>query len=237
MLTSLRGALQRRPLASRTDLVELLDSGKLSPVDVERNLADLARLNRLPGGTAASVEGVRSLADGTAAVRVLDAGTGRADMPLAFARRGWRTVALDANPDVLLVAEREAAREPAIEVVAGDVRRLPFADGAFDVAHGSLLLHHFDPDDAVMALRELARVATRGIVINDLRRGLLPRAATWLTVMTLGRSAITRQDGIVSARRAYTLHELDSLLERAGLVVRWRSSTWLPRVVTVAGAP
>jgi SAM-dependent methyltransferase len=234
VLTSLRDALDRLPLATRTDVIELLDSGRLSHVEVERNLADLVRLNRLPGGTGASVEAIGRVADPGSPLRVLDAGTGRADMPIAFARRGWRTVALDTNPDVLRVARNQTAREPAIEVVEGDVRALPFADGAFDVAHGSLLIHHLGPDDAVVALRELARVATHGVVINDLRRGVLPLAATWLTVMTLGRSGITRQDGLASARRAYTLDELDDLLERAGLSIRWRSSGWLPRVVTAA---
>jgi hypothetical protein len=74
------------------------------------------------------------------------------------------------------------------------------------------------------------------VVINDLRRGLLPLAATWVTVMALGRSRVSRNDGPVSARRAYTLPELDALLAAAGLTPRWRSPAWLPRVVTAASA-
>ena len=235
MLSSLRVALDRLPLANRANAVELLDSGCLSLPEVEQNLADLVRLNRLPGGTAASVEGIRRLAGG-GSLRVLDAGTGSADMPLTFAGHGWRTVALDTNPQVLVVARRETAGQPAIEVVDGDARRLPFPDDAFDVAHCSLLIHHLGPRDAVTALAELARVARHGIVVNDLRRGILPLAATLVTVVALGRSEITRQDGLASARRAYTLHELDDLLAQAGLVTRWRSSPWLPRVVTSAPA-
>lgn len=234
MLSSLRVALDRLPLANRTDAVELLDSGCLSLPEIEQNLADLVRLNRLPGGIATSVEGIRQLAGAGGRLRVLDAGAGRADMPLAFAGHGWRTVALDTNPDVLLVARREAAGEPAVEVVGGDARRLPFADGAFDVAHCSLLIHHLGPRDAVTALEELARVATLGVVINDLRRGIWPLAATWVSIGALGRSGVTMRDGLVSARRAYTLDELDGLLAEAGLVTRWRSSRWLPRVVTSA---
>jgi hypothetical protein len=45
---------------------------------------------------------------------------------------------------------------------------------------------------------------------------------------------VTRTDGIVSARRSYTLPELDDLLRAAGMEVRWRSSRWLPRVATAA---
>ena len=38
-------------------------------------------------------------------------------------------------------------------------RSLPFADGAFDVAHASLVVHHLDPDAVDRLLREMARVA------------------------------------------------------------------------------
>lgn len=231
MLNALQGLLATR---SRADADELLDSGSLSAREVEDNLADLVRLNRLPGGTAASVRAVRALLTGAGAASILDVGTGRADMPIAFARAGWRTVAVDANPQVSRVARRATARHAEIEVVDGDARRLPFPDDAFDVAHCSLLLHHLEPDEAVAALGELARVARRGVVVNDLRRGALPLLATVAGTTLLARSRVTRVDGLASARRAYTVEELDRMLQRAGLRRRWRSTAWMPRVVTAA---
>ena len=234
MLNSLRSNLS---LDARADAVEMLDSGDLSAAEIERNLADLARLNRLPGGTATSIAAVERLVGPMSSPRILDVGTGCGDIPLAFARRGWPTVGVDANPEVLAIAMRRTADEPAIELVAADARALPFDDGAFDVAHCSLLLHHLDPHDAVRTLCELGRVSTRGVVINDLRRGVLPLVATWASIVAFGRSPVTRHDGLVSARRAYTLDELDSLIARAGLLRRWRSNRWMPRVVTAAVAP
>jgi SAM-dependent methyltransferase len=221
-------------VSARAYADELLDSGTLTVREVDGNLADLARLNRLPGGTATSVRAIRSLLNGTVGASILDAGTGRADMPIAFTRAGWRTVAVDANPQVARVARRATERHGEVEVVDGDVRRLPFADDAFDVAHCSLLLHHLDPDEAVAALRELGRVARRGVVINDLRRGTLPLLATVASTAFLARSPVTRVDGLASARRAYTVRELDRLLAGAGLRCRWRSPAWMPRVVTAA---
>ena len=231
-----RQARRRLPLADRADTVELLDGGRLSLPEVEQNLADLARLSRLPGGMAASIEGIAHLIGSRGEARVLDVGTGRGDMPLAFAERGWRTVGLDVNPDVLLVARRETAARPMVEIVAGDGRSLPFEDGAFDVAHASLFIHHFEPAEAVAVLGELRRVARRGVVVNDLRRGLMPLLATGASALLFGRSRVTWTDGVASARRSYTLAELDKLLAEAGLRIRWRSSSWLPRVVTAASA-
>jgi SAM-dependent methyltransferase len=229
-------ARRRLPLGSRADAVELLDGGCLSLPEIEQNLVDLARLNLLPGGTSASIAGIERLVGIAARTRILDAGTGRGDMPLAFARRGWPTVGLDVNPDVLLVARRETAHQPLVEIVAGEGCALPFDDDSFDVAHASLFVHHFGPAEAVAILRELRRVARRGVVINDLRRGLLPLLATGVGVLAFGRSCVTWSDGIASARRSYTLTELDELISEAGLRIRWRSNRWQPRVVTVADA-
>jgi SAM-dependent methyltransferase len=231
------GAWGRLPLATRREVPELLDEGTLPASDVAANLADLARLNRLPGGTGASVAAIAALANGSASssLRVLDVGTGAADIPIAFARRGWRSVAVDVNPRVLDVARRAAAGHD-VEVVDADGRSLPFADSSFDMAHCSLLIHHLPESEAVRLLRELRRVARHGVVINDLRRGPFAFAAAALPTLALSRSHVTRHDGIASARRAYTLDELDALLAGAGLRRVWRSSRWLPRVATAAVA-
>jgi hypothetical protein len=53
-------------------------------------------------------------------------------------------------------------------------------------------------------------------------------------VVAFGRSRVTWSDGIASARRSYTLDELDELLGEASLPIRWRSSRWQPRIVTAA---
>lgn len=225
---------RRLPLAERANADELLDSGTLSQRDVEANLADLARLNRLPGGAGSSIAGIRRLAGSDAGLAVLDVGTGAADMPLAFARRGWRCVAVDTNPAVLRVARQATAGRPEIETLEADARALPLGDDAVDVAHCSLLVHHLDPDDAIAVLAEMRRVARIGVVVNDLRRGIVPLAMTAVSVALIGRSRVTRADGIASARRAYTLDELDALLAAAGLRRTWRSPAWLPRVVIAA---
>ena len=98
-----------------------------------------------------------------------------------------------------------------------DGRGLPFADGAFDVAHASMVVHHLDPDDAVAFLRELRRVARRGLVVNDLVRGRLNWLGAWLLIHATATSRFTRHDGPLSVRRAYTRPELLDLVAAAGL--------------------
>jgi ubiquinone/menaquinone biosynthesis C-methylase UbiE len=193
----------------------------------------MATLNRLPGGVGASVSAVTALLDGRPST-VLDAGCGFGD----FARRlrrahGGAVIAADVSPEVVSIARGRLAAVRGVEVLHADVRALPLDDGAVDVAHASLLLHHLDADDAVTAFTEMRRVARGGVVVNDLRRGPIAFAVTAATVLALSRSPMTHHDGVLSARRAWSLAEQDGLAARAGLRPVWRTPSAWPRVTTV----
>lgn len=222
------------PLVRATEH-ELLDDPRLGPRELRRNLREIAMLNRLPGGVADSCRAVALLLDGGTEASVLDVGIGSGDFArrLARERSGVRIIGLDVRDDVLQIAARNLAGTNHVTLIAGDARAVPLPDGSVDVAHASLLLHHLDPPDAVLALREMRRVARRGVVVNDLRRGWLPYVLSAALVLALARSPVTRHDGVLSARRAHTLGELDALAERAGLRPVARSAALLPRVTTV----
>lgn len=231
MVTSASEMGRRWPLSRRSEELELLDLGRVASDELRTNLADLARLNRLPGGTGASRAAIRHLLGPRHRADVLDVGTGSADVPMAFAGDGWTVTAVESHPDVAAIARERTADEPRVRVVEGDARSLPLEDDSVDVAHASLLIHHLDPVTAVSALREMARVARIGVVVNDLRRGWLPLLATGVAVASLGRCRTTRHDGLLSVRRSYTVAELHEMMADAGLAVTHQSPTWLPRVV------
>ncbi len=86
------------------------------------------------------------------------------------------------------------------------------------MAISSTFLHHLGADDAAIALREMARVSVLGIVVSDLRRGVLGYLAARVLAHTLWRRhRYSRHDGPASVRAAYTLAEARELAERAGL--------------------
>lgn len=193
----------------------------------------MAMLNRLPGGVGASVRAVGRLLNGAGLLPVLDVGAGSGDFARALIRnRSVRVVLADTRSDVLDIARLGLRGLPDLEFVDADVRDLPFGDHSLSVAHASLLMHHLDPPDVTHALREMGRVATRGVVINDLRRSHLALAMATLPILALSRSPVTRHDGILSMRRAYTLSELDDLAADAGLRPVARTASWWPRITT-----
>ena len=224
---------------ARSGDAELLDGPLLDREELAANLRELAMLNRLPGGTAASIEAIEHVANGARDLSILDLGTGGGDMPSAFARHGrrrgrWRIVATDLRPEIVELARARVRDEADVTVELADATRLPFPNAAFDVAHASLLLHHLEPHAAISMLSEMRRVARLGVVINDLQRGVLHLAITATTVLALARSRYTRHDGLLSARRAYTLVERGRLLAAAELRVDWQSNRLAPRVVSAA---
>ncbi|HXU86933.1 MAG TPA: methyltransferase domain-containing protein [Verrucomicrobiae bacterium] len=207
-----------------TGVAELLDGPLDDPAALDANLRDLARINRLTGGTRLSVRAVAALGDVTS---ILDVGTGAADIPmtlLARARAAGRTLSItatDSRPEILAAARRvrpAVGRTVGLELAVADGRGLPYPDGAFDVAHASMVVHHLAPDEVVAFLHELRRVARAGIVVNDLVRGQLAWLGGWLLVRALGAGRYARHDGPLSVRRAYSRPELLELVAAAGLV-------------------
>jgi SAM-dependent methyltransferase len=89
--------------------------------------------------------------------RVLDLGAGAGWCSDLMQRLNRRPVAVDIAHEMLAVTRERPTRRP-ILAVAGDLERLPFADGSFDKAVCLSALHHV-PDMAA-AVREIARVLT-----------------------------------------------------------------------------
>jgi SAM-dependent methyltransferase len=209
---------------------ELMDQLDASPAELTQSLADIARLNRI-GATHAIQEHVAPFFARQPAgqpLRILDVGTGAADIPLAIAR--WarqqaysvRIVALELHPTILRYAAHALRGRSEVSLVAGDALEAPIRPGSVDVAMCSLVLHHLPEAAVVTLLRRLGELVRLGFVVSDFRRGRLAWAAVWLATRAVSRNRMTRHDGPLSVRRAYTPSELAALAGRAGLPdIRW----------------
>jgi 2-polyprenyl-3-methyl-5-hydroxy-6-metoxy-1,4-benzoquinol methylase/uncharacterized protein YbaR (Trm112 family) len=94
---------------------------------------------------------------------LLDIGCSWGRWTIAAARAGFRAVGLDPMLGPLIAAKRFAANNGVeVDFICGDVRCLPFADGAFDRAFSYSTLQHFSDQDCAAALDEIARVLAPG---------------------------------------------------------------------------
>lgn len=205
---------------------ELLDGPLDDQPALVGNLRDLARINRWLGGRHVTGVAIDRLAPGHAPITVLDVGTGGADIPLALIERGRKTrrhvavEGIDSRPEILAaaaIADPRIATTGELTLRVGDGRSLPYPDLSFDIVHTSLVVHHLEPDAACRLLREMARVARLGIVLNDLVRSRPAWLGAWLLGHLLTTNRYTRHDAPLSVRRAYSRAELTGLLAASGL--------------------
>ena len=213
------GSLQ--PVYRLVNAAELID-GPLDPGTLAGNLRDLARVNRWLGGVTLSLRALRTLAGPNERLRVLDVGTGDAEVPkqlfrsTAYSWPNLELTATDVRPEIVTLARRNVGRYPVIVKLAA-LHHIDEPDSSFDVVHSSLLLHHLEPAEAVALLREMARVASRAVIINDLDRAPHWLLGARLLTALLMRNRYTRNDAPLSVRRAYRPHEVVELAARAGL--------------------
>lgn len=108
-------------------------------------------------------------------LRILDAGTGTALIPIELFRRSVAATvwAVDLAAEMLLLAERhvrDAAMHGRILLEQADAKSLPYGDGEFDVVMSNSIIHHIpEPADA---MREMCRVLCPGglLFVRDLMR-------------------------------------------------------------------
>lgn len=210
--------------AVRAQEVEYLDEPTLDPVVLGRALRQIERVNRWLGGSRALFRHLRPAFAENRALSILDIGTGAADIPRLIARRAARLgrrvsiVALDSHPQVARYARSACAGNPSISVTVGVGERLPLRSGAVDVAVSSMTLHHLNDQASIAFVREMARVARRAVIVNDLERhpfNYLGARALASTVWR--RNLYTRADGPLSVLKGFRTDELMSIGRQAGL--------------------
>lgn len=214
-------------LPPRSGRVELLDDVGFDAEELAGNFRDIERVNRLLGGISAILRHLPRLVvnhSGSEPLSVLDLATGSADIPVAISRWAKRRglpmtiTASDYAPDILALARHKVSDHPEITLSQYDARSVPLPDKHFDVVICSLSLHHFSPDDAILVLGEMDRLARCGFILNDLRRSRVGYSAAWIAALLTTHNRLTRHDAPLSVLRAYTPPELDGLLRRAGIV-------------------
>jgi ubiquinone/menaquinone biosynthesis C-methylase UbiE len=109
------------------------------------------------------------------ALDVLDLGTGTALIPIELCKRfaDCRVMAADAAVSMLEVARYNVevnSLAGRIELAHVDAKRLPFADGIFDVVMSNSIVHHIP--EPIQVLREAVRVTKNGglLFFRDLLR-------------------------------------------------------------------
>ena len=213
--------LQRNSRKFDPDLLELMDRPDPSTPELVRALINLQELNRHFGSHRIIRHFLNRWLKPGETLTVLDACTGFGDIPRLVVesarQRGSqvRVLALDMQPATLEIARRRSSQFPEISYVQADIRSFQPGD-RFDIVLCSLALHHFAWREAVEILQRLRRLGGRGVLISDLVRSVTGLLGVYLLTSTIFRDPMTKFDGRLSIRRAFSFAEMKQLAVEAG---------------------
>lgn len=162
---------------------------------------------------------------GAAPKTILDCPTGTGRFAIPLQQEGYLVTGGDYSTEMLGEAHRQrSAQGP--RFFRGDIRQLPFPDQSFDVVICVRLFHLIQPEDRVIAMRELRRVAREKIVVVYYPRHTIKQLTRWVR-WKLGLMKEPRT-------RYYPWQKIVEEIEAAGLKVealypacRWFIDDWI----------
>lgn len=205
--------------------LENLDKGTYTPEEYEGCIVELQRVNEWLGDSKALRNSLLKEIESRdlQSFSILDIGAGSGELLRVVAQwaretnRAASLFGLELNNRSAKAILEESNGFPEISSVQANGLVLPFSDKSVDYVISSLTLHHFDDEGAVELLREMGRVATRGICVIDLHRN--PMA--YFLYTTVGHiilhNRLLREDGALSILKSFKPDELEALGRKAGL--------------------
>lgn len=209
---------------NRSTEKELLDGTNIQQDLLFKNLRELDILNRITGGHAISLKGIKGLiTDHTKVYHVVDLGCGSGDSLRAIA--DWarnnnfnvQLIGVDMNADVIDYLQNHCRSYPEISGIIADYRDFLDRNTSVDIVHCSLFCHHLNDNELIRLFTYFSEKVTTGFVINDLQRNWPAYYSAWFFTRLLNGTTLAKNDGPVSVLRAFRANELKNLLEKANI--------------------
>jgi 2-polyprenyl-3-methyl-5-hydroxy-6-metoxy-1,4-benzoquinol methylase len=214
---------------------ELLDQTDIPAVDIQRNLFELAIINRKLGGFDITWNGFLSLAKKKKAIHVCEIGCGGGDnMKFIEIRAGKKFEGLcftgvDINADCIEVARMKDWKKP-VRFIISDYKKYMFPSKP-DIIFSSLFCHHFTEPELIQMFSWMRNNSRHGFFINDLHRHPFAYHSIRILTSLFSKSYLVKNDAPLSVLRGFKKKELEEVLKKAGITnysIQWKwAFRWL----------
>ncbi len=198
---------------------ELLDAPNIPKELLFKNLRELDVVNRLLGGHAITLAGIKKLVvDKAKAYRIVDIGCGGGDAMKQIAK--WANtnqfvvelIGVDMNADAIQFMKEECKEFSNITGIVSDYRDYLKSNTDVDIVHCSLFCHHLKDDELIELFQYMNQYAKVGFIINDLQRHWFAYYSIKFLTRILNGSALIKNDAPLSVLRGFRKEELNELL-------------------------
>lgn len=191
---------------------------------IDQTLAELEFINKWLGGNAVTLNGLNNLLSLCASpLKIADLGCGGGDMLMLIANKlrkksiNAQLTGIDANPNIVAYAEKNAANYPEISFKAIDIFSDQFRKEKFDLVFATLFFHHFTRQQLIDLFTHLNKNTRCGILVNDLHRHALAYYSIKILTKLFSKSPMVVNDAPLSVHRGFKRQELVEILKTAGI--------------------
>ena len=203
-------------LKVRSHQKEILDEWQGDTHELESVLKDINRVNRILGGNSITVNAVIKLIQEhpKESYTILDMGCADGNMlrQIAKAARKHRLslnlIGVDLNRDAVTIAKHASIDYPEIVYHEKDILSADFSDFRCDIVITTLTMHHFQDSQILNFAQQFTRLASIGVVINDLHRSALAYYLFQGFSLIFIKTKIAKIDGLTSIRKGFVKSEL-----------------------------
>lgn len=222
--------------SSRSTAPEIMDDLQCDGVTVFQTLREIKNVNKLLGGHGVTLNALSTLLNSKISassncISICDLGCGGGDTLLEISR--WakakklkvKLTGIDANPNIISYAKEQCKENPDIEFRVMNVLDTEFEDFQQDIYICTLFLHHFSDGQLKKLLYNINKLATVGIIVNDLERNPIAYYSIKLLARLISKSAMFRYDAPLSVLRGFKKRDLMKffkVFEGEGIILKWK---------------
>ncbi len=220
----------------RSNEQEIMDNLQLDDAELNRNLTELDRYNRLLGGTNVLLNALNTIYHKNNnyithhKITIADLGCGSGELVkaiAAWAQENKINVELngfDANKNIIEYANTQTTPNQQISYKVMDIFSEEFKRLSFDIITINSVTHHFSDAALVTLLKQLKQQTRLAIIINDLQRHWFSYFFTKIITKLFSFSYLAKHDAPLSVLRAFKKQEWIALLHQANIQsyrIRW----------------
>ena len=216
--------------SKRSDAPEMMDDFAMEGEILRDALDKIASINKLLGGNAVTLNGVKKLLKNTnQPIKIVDIGCGNGDMLRTLAdyanqkKLNFELIGIDANQFTVNHAKQLSVNYKNIGYKCEDIFKDQIAD--CDIILCTLTLHHFKDQEILDLLTRFKKAASLGVVINDLHRSALAYYLFIGLCFVFGLNHMSKEDGLVSILRGFKKADLQlysKQLQLKNCSIKWK---------------